>query len=185
MSLLFKQKVVEKPTASYSKRPRRAAAITKTYKEPETDDSQSELEEILAPKAKNPFPNLKCMHHFYLFKEKYCADQNAEPTMQNTTRMVTFSEVYLQAVKHQQAGSGINNEQGDKGRQKRLSMAGLEAEKQNRKQIVKTTKTVVKKKQHETKELSQLTTRQYKFSPQSYLNDRHSGRVGWSNILQE
>ncbi|TWW56509.1 synaptonemal complex protein 2-like [Takifugu flavidus] len=45
------KKAVEKPAAARTKRPRRAAATsTKTYKEPETDDSQSEFEEILTPK---------------------------------------------------------------------------------------------------------------------------------------
>lgn len=66
MSLLFKQKkAVEKPAAAHTKRPRRAAAAsTRTYKEPETDDSQSEFEEILTPKAKTFFPILKAQVSF-------------------------------------------------------------------------------------------------------------------------
>lgn len=71
MSLLSKQKkAVEKPAASRIERPRRAAATTtKTYKEPETDDSQSELEVALLVKTKNISPFSNCMHGFY-FKER-------------------------------------------------------------------------------------------------------------------
>ncbi|CAF95698.1 unnamed protein product, partial [Tetraodon nigroviridis] len=46
------KKVVGKPAMSRSQRPRRAAATTtKTYKEPETDDSQSESEVVLLSTA--------------------------------------------------------------------------------------------------------------------------------------
>lgn len=73
MSLLFKQKkAVEKPAAARTKRPRRAAATsTKTYKEPETDDSQSEFEEILTPKAKTFSFILKAKLFYFSFEELF------------------------------------------------------------------------------------------------------------------
>lgn len=84
MSLLSKQKkVLEKPAASRIERPRRAAATnTKTYKEPETDDSQSELEVALLVKEMYIYicPFLNYMHCFYFSRKEICIFLSLSPT---------------------------------------------------------------------------------------------------------